>query len=198
MNNPGDYTEANAWQYFWTPAQYDINGMMQLMGGKKQFTAQLDSFFSIKALNPNKHLGQEAMIGQYAHGNEPSHHIAYLYAYTDKPETGKKIISQICNRFYNNTPSGMIGNDDCGQMSAWYIFSTLGFYPANPAGDEFVLGIPQVKKAIVKLANQKQLSIESQPNHKNMSIALDENLIQLPTIKFEWINSGGSLVFKNK
>jgi putative alpha-1,2-mannosidase len=92
----------------------------------------------------------------------------------------------------------MIGNDDCGQMSAWYIFSTLGFYPANPAGDEFVLGIPQVKKAIVKLANQKQLSIESQPNHKNMSIELDENLIQLPTIKFEWINSGGSLVFKNK
>ena len=198
MNNPGDYTEANAWQYFWTPAQYDIEGMMQLMGGKKHFTAQLDSFFSIKALNPNKHLGQEAMIGQYAHGNEPSHHIAYLYAYTDKPETGKKIISQICNRFYNNTPSGMIGNDDCGQMSAWYIFSTLGFYPVNPSDGEYVLGIPQVKQAIVKLANQKQLAISSQPGNEKMSIELDDKIILPPSIKFELLKRGGNLVFKYK
>ena len=78
MNNPGDYTEANAWQYFWTPAQYDVEGMMKLLGGKKNFTAQLDSFFTIQTPDPNKYLGQEAMIGQYAHGNEPSHHIAYL------------------------------------------------------------------------------------------------------------------------
>ena len=198
MNNPGDYTEANAWQYFWTPTQYDIEGMMQLLGGKKNFTAQLDSFFSIKALNPNKHLGQEAMIGQYAHGNEPSHHIAYLYAYTDKLEMGKNIITQICNRFYNNTPSGMIGNDDCGQMSAWYIFSTLGFYPVNPSDGEYVLGIPQVKQAIVKLANQKQLAISSQPGNENMSIELDDKIILSPSIKFELLKRGGNLVFKNK
>ncbi len=196
MNNPGDYTEANAWQYFWTPAQYDIEGMMQLLGGKKNFTAQLDSFFTIKSLNPNKHLGQEAMIGQYAHGNEPSHHIAYLYAYTDKPEMRKNIITQICNEFYNNTTIGMIGNDDCGQMSAWYIFSTLGFYPVNPASGEYVLGKPQVKKAIVKLANQKQLSIASQHVNKKVSTEFNGKIILSPAIKFDWLKSGGSLEFK--
>src|SRR5574343_1697341 len=133
MNNPGDYTEANAWQYFWTPAQYDVAGMTKLLGGKEHFTAQLDRFFTIQSPNSNRHLGQEALIGQYAHGNEPSHHVAYLYSYSSKPETGKQLITKICNQFYNNTPDGIIGNDDCGQMSAWYIFSTLGFYPVNPA-----------------------------------------------------------------
>ena len=196
MNNPGDYTEANAWQYFWTPAQYDVEGMMQLLGGKKNFTAQLDSFFAIKALNSNKHLGQEAMIGQYAHGNEPSQHIAYLYAFSDKPERGKELITQIYNEFYNNTTTGMIGNDDCGQMSAWYIFSTLGFYPVNPASGEYVLGIPQVKKAIVKLASQKQFSIASQNVNKKMSTEFDDKSILSPTIKFDWLKTGGSLVFK--
>lgn len=165
MNNPGDYTEANAWQYFWTPAQYDVQGMMQLLGGKKNFTVQLDSFFTIKALNPNKHLGQEAMIGQYAHGNEPSHHIAYLYAFSEKPERGRELITEICNQFYNNTPTGMIGNDDCGQMSAWYIFSTLGFYPVNPGNGEYVIGLPQVSKAIVQIGNGVTLSItKTNPN----------------------------------
>ena len=99
MNNPGDYTEANAWQYFWTPAQYDVEGMTRLLGGRKQFTDQLDSFFTIRSLNPNKHLGQEAMIGQYAHGNEPSHHIAYLYAFSDKPQRAGELVSQICRDF---------------------------------------------------------------------------------------------------
>jgi len=146
MNNRGDYTEANAWQYFWTPAQYDAAGMIQLLGGKEKFTAQLDSFFTIQALNPNKHLGQEAMIGQYAHGNEPSHHIAWLYAFSNTPEKGRALVNQICEQFYDDAPDGMIGNDDCGQMSAWYIFSALGFYPVNPASGVFVLGMPQVKK----------------------------------------------------
>lgn len=196
MNNPGDYTEANAWQYFWTPAQYDVENIIQLLGGKKNFTAQLDSFFSIKALNPNKHLGQEAMIGQYAHGNEPSHHIAYLYAYSDKPEKGRELITQICNEFYNNTTTGMIGNDDCGQMSAWYIFSTLGFYPVNPASGEYVLGKPQVKKAIVKLANQKKLSITTQQVNIKLSVEFDEKIITSTCINFNRLKNGGSLVFK--
>ncbi|MFM9949549.1 MAG: GH92 family glycosyl hydrolase [Saprospiraceae bacterium] len=198
MNNPGDYTEANAWQYFWTPAQYDVEGIIQLLGGKKNFTAQLDSFFMIKALNPNKHLGQEAMIGQYAHGNEPSHHIAYLYAYSDKPEKGRQLIARIYNEFYSNTTTGMIGNEDCGQMSAWYIFSTLGFYPVNPANGEFVIGMPQVKKAIIKIANHKQLSIATQNANKKMSAEFDGKIIASPCIKFDWFKSGGSLVFKGK
>ena len=200
MNNPGDYTEANAWQYFWTPAQYDIEDMIQLLGGKKDFTAQLDSFFSIKALNPNKHLGQEAMIGQYAHGNEPSHHIAYLYAYTDKPGKGKQLITQIYKDFYNNTTTGMIGNDDCGQMSAWYILSTLGFYPVNPVNGEFVLGNPQVKKATIKLSKGKIFAIEAN-NYSTSPIYNEQQLLNGKTLKTHFIcysdiMKGGMLTFE--
>jgi predicted alpha-1,2-mannosidase len=192
LNNPGDYTEANAWQYFWTPAQYDVEGMIQLLGGKKMFTAQLDSFFSIKALNPNKHLGQEAMIGQYAHGNEPSHHIAYLYAYSDKPERGKELITQICNEFYDNTTTGMIGNEDCGQMSAWYIFSTLGFYPVNPVGGEYVIGKPQVKSAIVYLKDGKLLKIK---NKNAQSVRLNNQPLNDFQLRHKEISAGVTLQF---
>jgi predicted alpha-1,2-mannosidase len=200
MNNPGDYTEANAWQYFWTPAQYDVDDMISLLGGKKYFTEQLDSFFSIKALNPNKHLGQEAMIGQYAHGNEPSHHIAYLYAYTDKPDKGKQLITQIYKDFYNNTSTGMIGNDDCGQMSAWYILSTLGFYPVNPVNGEFVLGSPQVKKATIKLSKRKIFAIEAK-YHSTSPIYNEQQLLNGKTLKTPFISyldimKGGMLTFK--
>ncbi len=163
MNNPGDYTEANAWQYFWTPAQYDVAGLQTLLGGTAAFEQQLDQFFTIKSPNPNKHLGQEAMIGQYAHGNEPSHHVAYLYAFTNNPGKGQQIIKDICNRFYNNTPTGLIGNDDCGQMSAWYIFSMLGFYPVNPADATFVTGIPQINHATIQSGN-KQITIRKDNN----------------------------------
>lgn len=198
MNNPGDYTEANAWQYFWTPAQYDVEGMMQLLGGEKNFTSQLDSFFSIKAINPNRHLGQEAMIGQYAHGNEPSHHIAYLYAFSDKPERGMELITQICNQFYNNTPNGMIGNDDCGQMSAWYIFSTLGFYPVNPSNCQYVLGIPQCKRITVHLGNEsKPLIIKNESGTIGKAKTyFNGSRINEPEIGYELIQNGGELVFK--
>jgi len=192
MNNPGDYTEANAFQYFWTPAQYDVEGITNLLGGKDQFTAQLDSFFSIKALNPNKHLGQEAMIGQYAHGNEPSHHIAYLYAYSNKPEKGKQLITQICNEFYGNTPAGMIGNDDCGQMSAWYIFSTLGFYPVNPADGAYIIGQPQIKKATVLLQDGRKLFIT---NDKLATILFNSKPINGFTLYHKQITAGGNLNF---
>jgi predicted alpha-1,2-mannosidase len=192
MNNPGDYTEANAWQYFWTPAQYDVEGMMQLLGGKKNFTAQLDSFFAIKAVNPNKHLGQEAMIGQYAHGNEPSHHIAYLYAYSDKPQRTGELVAQICQAFYNNTTTGMIGNDDCGQMSAWYIFSTLGFYPVNPANGEYVLGKPQVKKATVHLSDGKILQVM---NNNSKTVLWNGASLKGVTISHKALAGGGVLKF---
>jgi putative alpha-1,2-mannosidase len=166
--------------------------MMQLLGGKQQFTAQLDSFFSIKAINPNKHLGQEAMIGQYAHGNEPSHHIAYLYAYSNKPNRTAELVTTICQEFYNNTTTGMIGNDDCGQMSAWYIFSTLGFYPANPASGEYVLGRPQVKSATIKLPNGKQLKIA---DNQQKVILLNNQPITGATIHHRQVTAGGTLIF---
>lgn len=198
MNNPGDYTEANAWQYFWTPAQYDVDGMIQLLGGRDQFTAQLDRFFTIRALNPNKHLGQEAMIGQYAHGNEPSHHIAWLYAFSNTPEKGKGLIKQICEQFYKDTPDGMIGNDDCGQMSAWYIFATLGFYPVNPANGTFVLGKPQVKFAKVNTGNKRErLDIILEENALGVTGAWINGLeLSAREISYEQLKGGGRLVFK--
>lgn len=200
MNNPGDYTEANAWQYFWTPAQYDIDGMKNLLGGKKEFTKKLNDFFTIESLNPNKFLGQEAMIGQYAHGNEPSHHIVYLYAFSETPKFGQKYIHKIINEFHNNTPDGMIGNDDCGQMSAWYILSTLGFYPVNPANGEFVLGAPQVKKATLHLKNNKTFTIEA-TNFSNENIfqenpKLNSTSLSKPFITYSEIMTGGTLNFQ--
>ena len=200
MNNPGDYTEANAWQYFWTPAQHDVLGLTQLLGGKEKFTKKLNAFFTTEAENPNKFLGQEAMIGQYAHGNEPSHHIGYLYAYSTEPQTGQKYIHRVINEFHGNTPNGMIGNDDCGQMSAWYILSTLGFYPVNPASGEFVLGSPQVKKATLHLAKNKSFTIEannfSEQTIYNNTRFLNGKEINKPFITFQNIIHGGSLMFE--
>jgi predicted alpha-1,2-mannosidase len=200
MNNPGDYTEANAWQYFWTPAQHDIVGMKKLLGGDETFTKQLNEFFTIEAKNPDKFLGQEAMIGQYAHGNEPGHHIPYLFAYSDTPKTGQKYIHQIINEFHNNTPNGMIGNDDCGQMSAWYILSSLGFYPVNPAGNEFVLGAPQVSKATLRLAKDKDFTIKaknlSSVNIYSEKAFLNGGKIEKPFITYQQILEGGNLLFE--
>jgi predicted alpha-1,2-mannosidase len=200
MNNPGDYTEANAWQYFWTPAQYDIEGMQNLLGGKTAFTKKLNDFFTFESVNPNKFLGQEAMIGQYAHGNEPSHHITYLYAFSDTPKTGQKYIHKIINEFHNNTPDGMIGNDDCGQMSAWYILSTLGFYPVNPANGEFVLGAPQVKNATIHLKNNKKFIIStsnfSAENFYTNHQKLNNIEVSTPIINYSDIIKGGTLNFQ--
>lgn len=199
LNNPGDYTEANAWQYFWTPAQYDIETLSKLLGGKTQFTKKLNEFFASESPNPNKFLGQEAMLGQYAHGNEPSHHIIYLYAYSNEPLKGQKLIHKVINEFHNNTPNGMIGNEDCGQMSAWYILSTLGFYPVNPANGEFVLGSPQVKKATIQLANNTSFTIESK-NYSTQAIYngnrfLNGNKITVPFITYQNMMKGGVLTF---
>ncbi|WP_396209946.1 GH92 family glycosyl hydrolase [Flavobacterium sp.] len=200
MNNPGDYTEANAWQYFWTPAQYDVEGMKNLLGGTSAFTKKLNDFFTIESINPNKFLGQEAMIGQYAHGNEPSHHIVYLYAFSDTPKVGQKYIHKIINEFHNNTPNGMIGNDDCGQMSAWYILSSLGFYPVNPANSEFVLGVPQVKNATIHLKNNKKFTIStsnfSEDNSYSNTQKLNNIELSKPIINYSDIINGGTLNFQ--
>lgn len=139
------YTEGNAWQYSMAAPQ-DINGMFKIMGGAKKFTNHLEKLFT----TTSKTTGREqadvtGLIGQYAHGNEPSHNMAYLFRYTNKPELTVKYINQICKEFYTTKPDGLIGNEDCGQMSAWYIWSALGMYPLNPAVDYFALGAMQIK-----------------------------------------------------
>ncbi len=161
LNNPGDYTEANAWQYSWTPALFDPRGLAEKMGGKDAFRAMLDRFFfDLPVTKGAAYLGQEAMIGQYAHGNEPSHHIAWLYAFTDTPETGHRLVRRIADAFYRDQPGGIVGNEDAGQMSAWYIFATLGFYPVRPASGTYVAGIPLVRRARIQTPGRKVLIIE--------------------------------------
>lgn len=161
LNNPGDYTEANAWQYSWTPALHDPHGFVEAVGGHAALRALLDRFFF--ELAPHEgwaYLGQEAMIGQYAHGNEPSHHVAWLYAYTEAPERGHELVAQIAAQFYRDAPNGIFGNDDAGQMSAWYVFATLGFYPVEPASGTYVAGIPLVEHAILNVPGRRRLTIQ--------------------------------------
>jgi predicted alpha-1,2-mannosidase len=195
MNNPGDYTEANAWQYFFTPAQYDIEGLSNLLGGQEQFTQKLDAFFTTPSTGNNKFLGQEAMIGQYAHGNEVSHHIAYLYAYTSKPEKGHELVKNIAEKFYSNTPNGMIGNDDCGQMSAWYIFATMGFYPVNAANARFVLNKPLVKSMRILLPNKPEIAISNNGSSNAVEVYLNNQVVNEKWISYEQIVAGGKLEF---
>ncbi|OQW70401.1 MAG: hypothetical protein BVN33_17165 [Proteobacteria bacterium ST_bin13] len=187
LNNPGDYTEANAWQYSWTPALHDVDGLVAAMGGRAAFTNMLDTFFSLPG-EESKFLGQEALIGQYAHGNEPSHHIAWLYAWSDRPERGPELVREIATRFYKDTPDGIVGNDDCGQMSAWYIFATLGFYPVNPTSGDFVLGQPLVAHATVSLPKGKTLAIAQ---GKGGSVINGEPLTR--TIAYRALMRGGVL-----
>jgi predicted alpha-1,2-mannosidase len=160
LNNPGDYTEANAWQYTATPALHDPLGFRAALGGAKGLEGWLDEFFSLPMPDPDKHLGQEAMIGQYAHGNEPSHHIAWLYAYTAAPEKGERLVERIVREFYSDRPDGIVGNDDCGQMSAWLVFATLGFYPVQPASGSYVAGTPLVSRASIRVGDGRTLLIE--------------------------------------
>ncbi len=199
LGNPGDYTEANAWQYTLTPALHDPEGLVKLFGGQKALGDWLDQFFSVQSLGDNKHLGQEALIGQYAHGNEPSHHIAYLYAYSDRPWKAHTLIQKIVRDFYPNRPSGIIGNDDCGQMSAWYVFSTLGFYPMMPSSGAYVLGAPQVRFARVRLANNKILTIRADSFSAKKPYAkearLNDRVVAPIALRHADLVSGGVLRF---
>lgn len=170
LNNPGDYTEANAWQYSWTPALHDPIGLVEAVGGHTAFRSMLDRFFF--ELAPHEgwtYLGQEAMIGQYAHGNEPSHHVAWLYAFTQTPERGHDLVARIARDFYRDAPNGVIGNDDAGQMSAWYVFATLGFYPVEPGSGRYVAGIPLVERAVVRVPNRPSLTIERSGSGSRLS-----------------------------
>lgn len=161
VNN--NFTEANAWQYtFFVPQ--DIDGMIQAYGGKEKFEAKLDEMFTTES----KTTGREqvditGLIGQYAHGNEPSHHVAYLYNYVGKPEKTKEKVHYILDNFYTNSPDGLIGNEDCGQMSAWYVLSSIGRYQVTPAENHWVLTKPYFDSAKIHFedGNNKLISKES-------------------------------------
>ena len=202
LRNPGDYTEANAWQYSFA-SQHAVAGLINLEGGKEQFARKLDKFFARAANDADdthlKYLGQEGLIGQYAHGNEPSHHIAYLYKFTGEGWKTDELIREITTRFYNNTPDGITGNEDCGQMSAWYIFSVLGFYPVNPSTGEYVLGAPQVKRAVVSLPGGKKFIIEagklSAANKYVQAVRLNKKPFKDSSMAHAALVNGGELSF---
>jgi predicted alpha-1,2-mannosidase len=147
-----DYTEANAWQYSWTTMQ-DIPGHISIMGGDAPFVQKLDNLFSEKSDVLADIPDITGLIGQYAHGNEPVHHVAYMYNYAGEPWKTQARVRDIMTTLYNDTPEGQCGNNDCGQMSAWYVFSAVGFYPANPVGGVYVIGSPMVSKATLQLDN---------------------------------------------
>ncbi len=197
MNNPGDYTEANAYQYSWA-AQHAVDGMIELFGSDEAFVAKLDEFFTIETRESDIHLGQEAMIGQYAHGNEPSHHVAYLYQFAGRPEKTAQLVTEIYESFYDNTPDGIQGNEDCGQMSAWYIFSTLGFYPVDPADGRYIFGAPQVDSAEILHANGRSFRIERESSNSNRDrgVSLNGRILETFWVSHEDVMADGELVFR--
>jgi len=194
----GDYTEGNAWQYTWH-VQHDIDGLIELMGGKEIFSNKLDSLFTVTSAETANVVDVTGLIGQYAHGNEPSHHVTYLYNYLDRPERTQELIREIFDRFYLPQPNGLCGNDDCGQMSAWYIFSAMGFYPVNPCGGEYIIGAPQIPAVTLNLDNGKKFVMKAQNLSKENkyveSVTWNGKEITDFRIQHKDIMNGGELVF---
>lgn len=192
-----DYTEGNAWQYSWF-VPHDVEGLIQLYGGREKFITRLDSLFEQNATLTGAHISPDVsgLIGQYAHGNEPSHHIAYLYSYAGAPWKTAERVRDIMSTMYNNSPAGLCGNEDCGQMSAWYIFSALGFYPVNPADGSYIFGSPLFKGAEVTIGN-KVLKITaadvSSTNKYIQSVFFNGKQISPFSIRHEEIVNGGEL-----
>ncbi|WP_323789247.1 GH92 family glycosyl hydrolase [Psychroserpens sp.] len=154
-----NYTEANSWQYsFYVPQ--DISGFINLLGGKDKLEAQLDELFTAEAETSGRNQADiTGLIGQYAHGNEPSHHMAYLYNFVNKPHKTQEKVYQILTELYTNEPDGISGNEDCGQMSAWYVFSSMGFYPVTPGSNQYIIGTPLFDKATINLESGKTFTI---------------------------------------
>ncbi|QCK16759.1 GH92 family glycosyl hydrolase [Mangrovivirga cuniculi] len=156
----GIYIEGTAWQHSWF-VPHDVQGLINLFGSNEKFEKHLDSTFNVTSemTGENVSVDISGLIGQYAHGNEPSHHIAYLYNYIGKPWKTQERVREIMKKMYSTGPDGLAGNDDCGQMSAWYIFSALGFYPVNPADGNYIIGSPLVNNATIKTAKNTRFNI---------------------------------------
>ena len=196
----GDYTEGNAWQYTWHVMQ-DVEGLIGLYGGRETFLSQLDSLFIYDASLMGDGLSDvTGLIGLYAHGNEPSHHVAYLYALAGRPWRTQELVRELCDTKYINKPDGLCGNDDCGQMSAWYIFSMLGFYPVDPVSCEYVIGAPQVPEAVINLPDGGQFKVVAEglstDNKYVGGVTLNGEPYDKPYITHDDIVKGGTLVFK--
>ena len=197
VNN--NFTEANSWQYsFYTPQ--DINGYLEMIGGRKKMEEKLDQLFAENSQTTGRDQSDiTGLIGQYAHGNEPSHHIAYLYNFTGAAYKTQAMVHRIMNEMYRDTPDGLEGNEDCGQMSAWYVLSALGFYPVTPGTTDYIIGTPLFSSATIHLENEKSFTVKgnniSAENFYIQSAILNNKMHARSYISYFDINKGGVLNF---
>ena len=199
--SPDDYMphicESNGWQYFWS-VQHDVAGLMELAGGKERFAQKLDSMFTYHPGEDDElPIFSTGMIGQYAHGNEPSHHVIYLFNAVGQPEKTQRYAAQVMHELYRNTPAGLCGNEDCGQMSAWYVFSAMGFYPVDPVSGRYELGTPLYPEMKLHLATGKTFTVRakgaSRENWLVKSVKYNGKPYDKTYITHEQIMSGGLL-----
>ena len=194
------FTEGNSWHYSFS-AQQDIEGLIKLYGGKEKFLQKLEELFSTtQTLSGRDQADVTGLIGQYAHGNEPSHHIAYLFNYAGKPWRTQELVHKICTEFYPNSPDGLIGNEDCGQMSAWFVMSSMGFYQVTPGSGIYALGVALFDEVKIHLENGKTFTITA--NNRKPSNYYVNNVIlngipyAATFIKNTDVENGGELVFE--
>ena len=192
--------ESNGWQYFWS-VQHDVDGLISLVGGKERFTQKLDSMFTFHpSADDELPLFSTGMIGQYAHGNEPSHHVIYLYNAVGQPWKTQEYVAKVMNELYQNTPAGLCGNEDCGQMSAWYVFSAMGFYPVDPISGKYEIGTPLFPEIQMHLGNGKTFTVKAPAVNKENIYILSTKLNGKPYdksyITHEQIMSGATLEFE--
>ena len=202
--SPDDYTphicESNGWQYFWS-VQHDVDGLMELAGGKERFAQKLDSMFTYHPGEDDElPIFSTGMIGQYAHGNEPSHHVIYLFNAVGQPWKTQHYAARVMHELYLNTPAGLCGNEDCGQMSAWYVFSAMGFYPVDPVSGRYEIGSPLYPEVRMRLPNGKTFTVRangvSRENCYIKSMTFNGAPYDKTYITHEQILSGGVLEFE--
>ncbi|HZI00224.1 MAG TPA: GH92 family glycosyl hydrolase, partial [Flavisolibacter sp.] len=193
------FTEGNSWQYSFAVPQ-DIETLIQYHGGRDSFTKKLDELFTTNSQTTGRDQADvTGLIGQYAHGNEPSHHMAYLFNYVGMPWRTQELVHHIFNEFYTNAPDGLIGNEDCGQMSAWYVLSAMGFYPVNPANGEYIIGTPLFDEVIINMENGKSFAVKATRNKPGaffvQQVQLNGKSLQRSFLLHQEILKGGTLSF---
>ena len=201
------FTEGNSWHYTWS-VFHDPEGLAELMGGKTEFGKMLDSVFVVPPIYDDSYYGvriheitemQVANMGNYAHGNQPAQHMIYLYNYVGQPHKAQYWVREVMDRLYSAKPNGYCGDEDNGQTSAWYVFSALGFYPVCPASDEYAVGSPLFRKAVIHLENGNDITIEapenSPANRYVRKMTLNNKELENPFLKYSELKKGANILF---
>ncbi len=196
-----DYCEGTAWQWTWF-VPHDVDGLVNLMGGEDAFVQKLDSLFTVDSSLEGEMISSDisGLIGQYAHGNEPSHHVIHLYNYVNRPWRTQELVDSVYQSQYANSTDGLSGNEDCGQMSAWYILNSMGFYQVCPGKPIYSIGRPAFDKAVINLPEEKTFSIVVKNNEKKNkyieSVTLNGQPLNTPFFHHQDIANGGTMEIK--